>query len=177
MFYINYNDYELIYLVQDGSEKAQGVLYQKYAIYINKIVEEYVPYSDKRYDLIQEGLLILFRCIKTFNPKFSVNFYCYFTIIVRREFKKIMKNSYYKTMLVLNDNIIYKDMNFFSTSKNNFYKFKNLWKDEWEVLIYQECLIEGMSVQAFSHKYNVSYFYVYGKKKAMINELKKILTI
>ena len=37
--YINYNDYELIYLINDGSEKALKVLFEKYSIYIKKMIQ------------------------------------------------------------------------------------------------------------------------------------------
>ena len=71
MYFAGYNDYELIYLVNEGSERALNVLYQKYYIYIYKVAAKYIPRGDKKNDLIQEGLMLLNQSIKRFNPRFD----------------------------------------------------------------------------------------------------------
>ena len=59
MYYTNYNDYELLYLISEGSELALDLLYKKYYIYINKVVGKInVPKYTKE-DLVQEGIKIL----------------------------------------------------------------------------------------------------------------------
>ena len=59
----NYNDYELIYYIKDGNEAALDFMIKKYEPLIKKLTTSFIRFSDKRDDLIQEGFLILMKCI------------------------------------------------------------------------------------------------------------------
>lgn len=173
MYFVNYNDFELIYLVKEGSEQALNILYQKYSIYITKLASQYYPYGDKRLDLIQEGLMSLDLCIKSFNPKFTISFFSYFTIIIKRNFSKLLKSNYYKKLYTLNEGIMTKE----ADTNPLFHRISKLWSEELDVLIYHECFIGGMNIRRLAIKFNIPYHRVYHRKMEMLKEIKKLLTI
>ena len=78
--FVNYNDYELLYLIQDGEEKALHVLLKKYDTLIYTVVREMYPYGDKAYDLMQEGRMTLYNCIYKYSKAKEISFYSYFYI-------------------------------------------------------------------------------------------------
>lgn len=84
MLYQGWNDYELLYLIKEGSEKALNLMYLKY--------EKFIIYKArscgfKAFDLedcIQEGLLILTSAIKNYSVEYNKTFCKYFEIILLR---------------------------------------------------------------------------------------------
>ena len=152
--YINYNDYELIYLINDGSEKALKVLFEKYSIYIKKIIYKYC-YNNNKDDLYQEGLMILNSCIRLYNPIYLNSFFSYFAISLSRRFMALIKkDQYYQRFILLDDPTIYN--NDFAT-----YNFINnpklFFKEEIEIIIYEEYFIGNASLTFISQKYNLKY--------------------
>ena len=175
MYYAGYNDYELIYLVNEGSERALNVLYQKYTIYINKVAKRYVPRGDKRYDLIQEGLMLLHQSIKKFNPRFPASFYTYFSIVLKRGFYRIINNGYYYNKDIIDNSIGFTELDNESKSINTDILRRYLFT-ELDVGIYDECILGNLTLQAFANIYNIEYQLVHRRKKAILLRLKNILT-
>ena len=175
MQYANYNDFELLYLVREGSEQAQNILYHKYSILIHKLVVRYYNFGDKKEDLVQEGFMILYKCIKSFNPGLTISFFSYVLLSLNRHFSYLLKGDYFSRGIFLTDNIQAPD-------GNNYYQYSFLkrgyyfLKEDIDILLYQECLLEGLSLKAFSAKYGLSYQKVYLKRKVILEDLKKILT-
>lgn len=87
------NDYELIYLIQtDGCEHALQFMYQKYQRFIWKQVHN-LHLEQKEYDdFHQEGLLMLFKAIKTFNEHYKKSFTRYFELILKRHFYSLIRS-------------------------------------------------------------------------------------
>lgn len=175
MYYAGYNDYELIYLVNEGSERALNVLYQKYNIYIYKVASKYIPRGDKRNDLVQEGLMLLNQSIKKFNSKFDVNFYTYFSIVLRRGLSRVLKNGYYYPNDICNNELVFYEPALMDNSFN-VNMFKKYITDEIDINIYDECILGNLNVKAFSEIYNLNYSEVYRRRKAILLRLKNILT-
>ncbi len=176
MNFADYNDFELLYLVKEGSERAQYILYLKYNIYIKKLAGKYFPYGDKKNDLIQEGLMLLHQSIHSFNSNIPITFYSYLTIILHRKFVALVKrDKYYQHTIFLKDNApIYgkeetKDYHYLK-------KAEYFLKDELNIHLFQEHILEGLSLHAFARKYNVSYGKVYARRRVILEELKKLLT-
>ena len=91
MYYANYNDYELLYLISEGSEQALNLLYKKYYIYINKIVSKLNIAKYKKEDMVQEGVVVFFKSIKKYNPeKYNKTFYSYFKLILEKQGEMIL---------------------------------------------------------------------------------------
>ena len=73
-----YNDYELLYLIKDGNEKAFNYFFQKYDCLIIKIAIDLYPQGDKQDDLVQEGRMILYDCIKNYDSSYGTPFFSFF---------------------------------------------------------------------------------------------------
>ena len=79
-----YNDYELLYLINENDEIAKDILKRKYAPLIYEKSKEY--YQRNHYDipsfsfdeLINLGNSVLLRATKTYNEKENALFYTYF---------------------------------------------------------------------------------------------------
>ena len=75
MYYVDYNDNELLYLVSEGSEQAFNLLCHKYIIYINKVIGKIKLPLYKKEDLTQECTITLVDCISRYNPDFNKSFF------------------------------------------------------------------------------------------------------
>ena len=66
-----YNDYELIYYIRDGSEIVLKIFIQKYDLVIYSFIQKipYLLYSGKVDDLMQEGRMVLFKCLQTYRSE------------------------------------------------------------------------------------------------------------
>lgn len=174
MYFVNYNDYELLYLIQEGSEQAFNVLYHKYNIYIIKIINRYQTIGDKYYDLYQECLIVLSKCIKRFNNSFNVNFFSYFTISIKRRIAYLFeKNGYYNKIVLCEKDIGYGfdfEINYLI---RNYHYFVN---DDIDEIIFDECILGGCSLNHLCNKYGFRYRMLYHKKNALLAKFKKALT-
>lgn len=167
-----YNDYELLYLITEGSEPALNLLYKKYDALIYKIAYSFYPYGDKRNDLIQEGRMVLYDCIKKYDSRYSVSFYSYFVISIRRVFARKKTSRYYDNYIFLE----FDDKLFVSNNEKSIYNDgKRFFTDELEINIYNECFIGGMSLKGFAKNNNIDYSRVYYKSKLMALRLKKLI--
>lgn len=85
---INQNDYELVYLAQEGNEDAINLIYQKYKpiiikkskIAIGKATHHGIEISD----IMQEGYIALEEAIKNFSDKNDASFYTFATLCIDR---------------------------------------------------------------------------------------------
>ena len=65
------NDYELLYLIDNYSEEALNVMFDKYHNLIMSLIRKY-KFSDSTIeDVYQEARLVLFKAIKTFDSTYS----------------------------------------------------------------------------------------------------------
>ena len=177
--YYNINDYELLYLIGEGNDKALDYLFFKYKHLIFKMVKRNCTSSDRYDDLVQEGYMILNDCIRSYNPHMNVTFYCYFCISFIRRINRLKTNGdYYNSsiLLHLNENWCqYKPENkayHYYIAKDIREKYKD---DEVSINIYFECICYNLSLKSFSDKYSLDYRYVLQKHKNIIKFLKEII--
>ena len=175
--YQPFNDYELLYLYRDGNENAFNLLFKKYEHLIEITVNEYMPYGDKRSDLVQEGRIVLYDCIESFNESIGVTFYSFFIIALKRRLRRLKTNDYYQSYLELNEAIDYEN-------DNNYSSFNTLSKliihsidseysnDELGLNIFKECILGGMKLMEYSRVYNISYNIVYYKYRQIIDSIR-----
>ena len=148
----NYNDYELIYYIKDGNEAALDFMIKKYEPLIKKLTTSFIRFSDKRDDLIQEGFLILMKCIDKYNSNMNCTFYSYFIVSIRHHFYHLMNDEYYK-MPILSSDVIYNSM----TPIEKSFKGKDFFKDELKISIFDNCIIGNISIYKYSKEYNIPY--------------------
>lgn len=111
-----YNDYELLYLMNEFDEEAERIFFEKYTNLIKTRVNKFGIKSRYREDFVQEGLYMLVVAIRTYNEYSNKTFNKYFDLILQRKFIKLLeKDKYYIEEVELNceDNAI-KDPTSFS---------------------------------------------------------------
>lgn len=86
-----YNDYELLYLISEGSEEAEEIIYMKYSPLIKKRVNAFRIQSRYRDDFYQEGLMCLNEAIKSFDDHYNKSFNKFFDMILQRRFIALLK--------------------------------------------------------------------------------------
>lgn len=98
-----YNDNELLYLLYEGEEVAQKIIYKKYSNLIYKRLRDF-RIKDKNFeDFFQEGLMALNDAINHFNPYFHKTFNKYFDLILQRRIIGLLKKEkeyFYRVTLV-----------------------------------------------------------------------------
>ena len=96
MNYKQYNDYELIYMIRENDEESRGVMYQKYYPIIRTIAGEYyMRYSGYGYDLedfVQEGCILFFDALSTYDEQKDNLFYTYLVLIIKRGLLSFCRN-------------------------------------------------------------------------------------
>ena len=172
--YYNYNDYKLLYLINEGSEEAYEILLDKYDKLIYKIASKIYPYGDKMMDLVQEGRMILFKCIEKYKDDGGASFYSYFRISLERRFYNLVKNdSYYQQTSIEDSANVYSN----DLTGVNIHKGYRYFNNELEIRMFDECLINGMSIKDFASKYNLKYSKAYSIHKEIISSLKRTFSI
>lgn len=90
MSYKGHNDYELLYMVNDHNDMvALDILLKKYEKYIYKLVHRFFYYEREKEDYFQEGILVLYKAIKTFDDRYNKTFMRYFEVLITRHFINI----------------------------------------------------------------------------------------
>jgi len=85
MSYKVYNDYELLYLANDQQDMvALDILLKKYEKFIYKKINSFFPRNKDVEDYFQEGLLCLYRAIRTFEDTYNKTFMRYFEVLLDR---------------------------------------------------------------------------------------------
>jgi len=87
-----YNDYELLYLIQEKDDTALDIMFRKYIPLIKSRIKSFRIKERNREDFLQEGLLVLNKAIQRYNPDYSKKtFTKYFDLILQRRFIQILK--------------------------------------------------------------------------------------
>ncbi len=166
--YSKYNDYELIYLIKDGNEKALNIMFKKYDTLIYTEILKVYHKNDKIDDLAQEGRMQLYECILRYNMNFTVSFYSYFLLCLKRKIYKLVYSEYYKLPIV----------SFCESTSEKFYDNNNnkiYLDDKYEQDMLDDCIINGFSIKEYATKHNMKYSQAYKIKKSVIEKVKAII--
>ena len=169
--YINYNDFELLYLYKEGIESAQKILFEKYDHYLRK------TYYEKRGialfsadDYFQEGRMVLLRAMDTYNEQFKFSFFRYFTICFFRQIGKWMKKQFKGPPVSYLEEET-KDPNI--PSYLAVLLQKELKKEETE--LFEACFLQNVSVADYSRIHHIKREQVqYRYKKLQLKMRKKV---
>lgn len=175
--FVNYNDYELLYLINDeGSEQAFNLLLEKYTRFIKMVIKRYIFETDKQNDLNQEGLLVLIRCINTYDERKNASFFSYFYVSLKRRFGNLKKDDYYSENIFLENNTYnYNNTNRMSKVSLSYYKklaMANL--NEKGILYFEDCICAGDPLSTFAKNNDITYYEAKKIKQEVIKKLKKI---
>ena len=106
---MEYNDFELVYLIRENNEEAREILYNKYKpIIVKKSTDQIYKlgsYGMEINDLIQEGYIGLDNAINCFNEKENTSFYTLAFLCIDRQIITYIKKNTNNKAMVLNDAI------------------------------------------------------------------------
>lgn len=95
-------DEELILMYRDGEEEAVGFIMNKYKNLVRKKAGSmYILGADKE-DLIQEGMIGLFKAVRDYDMGRDVNFYTFADLCISRQMYTAVQNSNRQKHLPLN---------------------------------------------------------------------------
>ncbi len=106
---LEYNDYELLYLISEGEEIALDILMEKYTLLIKKRISTFKIQKRCYDDFFQEGLYSLTKAIESYDQNYCKTFTLYFDLILQRRFMNLLKRDYnyfYEVSLVEDASLI-----------------------------------------------------------------------
>lgn len=83
------NDYELLFLIKEGNEKAYEVIMKKYEPFIKKMSYRFYSIIDD--DFLYDGYLVLNEAIIKYDEGYSKTFLKFFELLLARYFCKYIK--------------------------------------------------------------------------------------
>lgn len=107
--YNDYNDYELVFLAQEGNENAINIIYKKYKPIIVK-KSKLAIYSTKNSgseinDVMQEAYLGLEEAIRNFSQNDEATFYTFANLCIDRKISNYIRKMANKKNILLNEAI------------------------------------------------------------------------
>ncbi len=100
--YGNYTDEQIVSLIKQGDEKALSYLLEKYKNLVNIKVGKYFIIGAEREDIMQEGMIGLFKAIKSFNIEKQNTFKSFANICIERQLITAIKSSNRQKNIPLN---------------------------------------------------------------------------
>ena len=99
---INMSDEEIISLIKSGDVEAQNYLIDKYKEIVNMKVNKYFMIGAEKEDIIQEGMIGLFKAIKSFDASKQNSFKSFANLCVERQLITAIKTSNRQKNMPLN---------------------------------------------------------------------------
>lgn len=100
--YNNLTDEQIISQIKQGDEKALAYILEKYKELVNMKVGKYFMIGAEREDIVQEGMIGLFKAIKSFNPERQNTFKSFANICIERQLITAIKSSNRQKHMPLN---------------------------------------------------------------------------
>lgn len=97
-----YNDQELVELVHNGHNFALDFLMNKYKVLVERKAKSYYLIGASKDDVIQEGMIGLFKAIRDYNPHREASFYSFADLCVTRQMISAVKASTRQKHMPLN---------------------------------------------------------------------------
>ena len=98
----NMNDEEIIGLIKSGNTEAQNFLINKYKELVNMKVSKYFMIGAEKEDIIQEGMIGLFKAIKSFDATKQNSFKSFANLCIERQLITAIKTSNRQKNMPLN---------------------------------------------------------------------------
>lgn len=100
--YFNLTDEQIVSLIKQEDEKALSYLLEKYKNLVNLKVGKYFIIGAEREDIMQEGMIGLFKAIKNFNEEKQNTFKSFANICIERQLITAIKSSNRQKHMPLN---------------------------------------------------------------------------
>lgn len=99
------NDYELLYLIEEGNDSAKEIMIEKYQNLIRSKIYRFNIHKDQMEDFFQEGCLVLLEAIHKYDSGFGKSFTRFFELLLVRKFLTILKK-HNKPLSILSEEIV-----------------------------------------------------------------------
>ena len=116
--YAHKNDEELIEIIRNGNKYALEHLIDRYKGLVNMKVSKYYIIGAEREDIVQEGLIGLFKAIKSYQPDKQSSFKNFANMCIERQLITAIKSSNRQKHMPLNSYLSL-NMNAYDTSEDN----------------------------------------------------------
>ena len=119
---IQYNDYELLYLMNEFDEEAERILFEKYSNLIKARIRKFRIKQRYKDDFMQEGYYMLMIAVRTYDEYSGKTFNKYFDLILQRKFMRIIEKekNYFNVVELSDDDTVIKDSSSFTYVENDF---------------------------------------------------------
>lgn len=88
-----YNDFELLYMIEEDSKEALEIMFEKYKPLIYSRIKSFNIKKDYVDDFFQEGLIALYNAIEKFNPENNTTFTNFFDIVLQRRIMSVLRKN------------------------------------------------------------------------------------
>ena len=103
--YENLKDEELIQIIKSGDDLAQDYLIEKYKKLVIMKARSYFIIGAEKEDIVQEGLIGLFKAVKSFNPDKQNSFKTFANLCIERQLITAIKSSNRQKHIPLNSSV------------------------------------------------------------------------
>ena len=100
--YKNMSDEDLITVIKSGDKFALEFLIEKYKELVNMKVSKFFMIGAEKEDIIQEGLIGLFKAVKNYNPEMQNSFKTFANLCIERQLITAIKSSNRQKHMPLN---------------------------------------------------------------------------
>ena len=101
----NATDEELISFAKNGNKEALEYLFSKYKELVNMKVSKYFIIGAEREDIVQEGMIGLYKAIKSFNTEKDSSFKSFANLCIERQLITAIKTSNRQKHMPLNNSV------------------------------------------------------------------------
>lgn len=102
MSYKNFSDEELIEMLRSGDAEIADYIMEKYKPLVRKKTNAMYLIGGETEDLIQEGMIGLFKAVRDFNPEKEANFFSFAELCINRQLYSALEASNRKKHIPLN---------------------------------------------------------------------------
>ena len=100
--YKNMSDEDLITVIKSGDKFALEFLIEKYKELVNMKVSKFFMIGAEKEDIVQEGLIGLFKAVKNYNPDMQNSFKTFANLCIERQLITAIKSSNRQKHMPLN---------------------------------------------------------------------------
>lgn len=100
-----YNDFELLYMIEEDSEEAEEIMINKYSSLIYSRLKKFRIKESYIDDYYQEGLLVLYQAIRKYNSESPMSFTNFFDLMLQRRIMDLLRKNkkYFEENLLKED--------------------------------------------------------------------------
>lgn len=102
---IDINDLSIVTAAKNGDNESLDIIFNEFRDYIRILSNKYYLAGADKEDLIQEGMIGLFKAIKDYNPEENITFKSFATVCIQRQVKTALKLANRKKHIPLNSSL------------------------------------------------------------------------